>query len=263
MDESAIHLERIPALRMPVLFAAWPGMGNVALNAAQYLVDTLQMEPLGSIESTEFSFAEGIIVRDHIILPLQIPEYRFYLFQGEAAQSDLIVFLADNQPVHPQGYLLARLVMQVARTLGVQRIYTGAALACSISHMDSPRVWGVATARDLLGELESGGIHLLSEGHISGLNGLLLGVGKKMGLDGVCLLGELPYYTIGIDNPKSSLSILERFSSLWGIPIDMTALHEESLKKEMEIEEFIRQGEKKGFVEEMMRRGDADTETPQ
>ncbi len=244
MDDSAIRLDREPELRAPSLYAAWPGMGNVSLNAAKYLVEKLEMEPIGSIESTESSVAEGIVIRDHLVLPLETPEYRFYAFQHPDGGGDLLLFVADHQPPQPQAVALARLVMRVANRFAVRRVYTSAALMCSISHMERPRVWGVATHRELLPELEEFGVRLLPEGHVSGLNGLLLGVGQRMGFEGLCFLGELPYYTIGMDNPKSSLAVLERLSRFWKIRLDTSDLREASLKKEIEIEEFIRQGEK-------------------
>lgn len=244
MDDSAIRLDREPELHAPSLYAAWPGMGNVSLNAAKYLVEKLEMEPIGSIESTESSVADGIEIRDHLVLPLETPEYRFYAFQHPDGQGDLLLFVADHQPLQPQAVALARLVMRVADRFAVRRVHTSAALMCSISHMERPRVWGVATHRELLPELEELGVHPLPAGHVSGLNGLLLGVGKRMGFEGLCFLGELPYYTIGMDNPKSSLAVLERFSRLWKIRLDTSDLREASLKKEIEIEEFIRQGEK-------------------
>jgi proteasome assembly chaperone (PAC2) family protein len=244
MDDSAIRLEREPELNAPSLYAAWPGMGNVSLNVARYLVEKLEMEPIGSIESTESSVAEGIAIRDHLVLPLENPEYRFYAFRHPEGGKDLLLFVADHQPLQPQSVSLARLVMRVADRFAVRRVYTSAALMCSMSHMERPRVWGVATHPDLLPELEEVGVRLLPEGHVSGLNGLLLGVGQRMGFEGLCFLGELPYYTIGMDNPKSSLAVLERLSRHWKLRLDTSDLHEASLKKEIEIEEFIRQGEK-------------------
>ena len=263
MDDSAVQLEKTPSLHLPTLYAAWPGMGNVSLNAARFLVEKLEMEPIGSIESSEFSAAEDIVIRDHMVLPLEIPEFRFYAFQHPGNQGDLLVFVADHQPFQSQGLALARLVMGVANRFGVRRVYTGAALMCSISHMESPRVWGVATHREILPELERKDVRLLPEGHVSGLNGLLLGVGKRMGFEGVCLLGEVPYYTIGMDNPKSSLAVLEKLSRLWNIRLDTSDLREASLKKEIEIEEFIRQGENKVFSEKTAQEGDTGAGSPQ
>lgn len=263
MDDSVIHLDKKPSLHLPSLYAAWPGMGNVSLNAAKYLLEKLEMEPIGWIESTEFSVAEDIVIRDHLVLPLETPEYRFYAFRHPEKKGDLLVFLADHQPFQAQGLALAHLVMRVANWFGVRRIYTGAALMCSISHMEYPRVWGVATHREILPELEDLEVRLLPEGHVSGLNGLLLGVGKRMGFEGVCLLGELPYYTIGMDNPKSSLAVLERFCRLWNVRLDTSDLRNDSLKKEIEIEEFIRQGPKRVIFEEMVREGEKGTGNPQ
>jgi proteasome assembly chaperone (PAC2) family protein len=244
MDDSAIRLDREPDLHLPNLYAAWPGMGNVSLNAARFLIEKLEMEPIGSVESTESSAAEGIIIRDHLVLPLEIPEYCFYAFRHPQGKGDLLLFVADHQPIQPQAIALARLVMRVANRFGVRRVHTSAALMCSISHMERPRVWGVGTHREILPELEDLGVRLLPEGHVTGLNGLLLGVAKRMGFEGLCLLGELPYYTIGMDNPKSSLAILERLIRLWKIRLDISDLREAGLKKEIEIEQFIRQGEK-------------------
>ena len=263
MDDSVIRLHKKPSLHLPVLYAAWPGMGNVSLNAAKYLVEKLEMEPIGSIESTEFSVAEDVLIRDHIVLPLEIPEYRFYVFRHPEKRGDLLVFLADHQPFQAQGLALAHLVMKVANSFGVRRVYTGAALMCSISHMEYPHVWGIATHREILVELENLEVRLLPEGHVSGLNGLLLGVGKRMGFEGLCLLGELPYYTIGMDNPKSSLAILERFCLLWKLRVDTSDLRDASLKKEIEIEEFIRQGERKVVFEEVLREGEKGPGNPQ
>ncbi len=255
MGDSGIRMGDVPPLHLPVLYAAWPGMGNVALNAARFLVDSLEMEQIASIESPEFSFGEGIVIRDHIVLPLETPEYRFYAYRNPGDRGDLVVFTGDHQPYHPHGLLLSRLVLDVANRLGVRRVYTGAALACSISHMEFPSVWGGATHREILPELEALQIRLLEEGHVSGMNGLLLGVAKQMGLEGVCLLGELPYYTIGIDNPKASLAILEKLSLLWGIPFDTSSMNEECLRKEIEIEEFIRQGDGKILLDESVLKG--------
>jgi proteasome assembly chaperone (PAC2) family protein len=263
MDDSVVRLDKKPSLHLPSLYAAWPGMGNVSLNAARFLVEKLDMEPIGSIESLEFSAAEDIVIRDHIVLPLEIPEYRFYAFRNPEKKGDLLVFIGDHQPFQAQGLALAHHVMRVADWFGVRRVYTGAALMCSISHMEYPRVWGIATHREILPELENLEVHLLPEGHVSGLNGLLLGVAKRMGFEGVCLLGELPYYTIGMDNPKSSLAVLERFSQLWNIGLDTSDLRDAGLKKEIEIEEFIRQGENKVFFEEMANEGGEGAGNPQ
>mgnify|MGYP000097263663 CR=1 FL=1 len=262
-DLSLVRFERVPELRLPILFAAWPGMGSVALVAARKLIEKLDMDPIGTVDASEFGFAEGILVRNHVVLPIELPEYTFFAGRSPSDRGDLLLFVADNQPAYPMGYRLARLVLEVANRFGVRRIHTAAALATSISHMDTPRVWGIATHREILPELSQAGVELLPEGHIRGLNGLLLGVAKRMGFEGICLLGELPYYMVGTDNPKSSLAILEKYSQLWGIPMDLSDLREESLQKEVEIEEFIRRGDKESMLQRLIRESEEDPGTLQ
>ena len=84
-----------------------------------------------------------------------------------------------------------------------------------------------------------------------------------MGFEGVCLLGELPYYMVGTDNPKSSLAILEKFSHLWDITLDLSDLGEEALQKEVEIEDFIRRGEKESMMERMVSKAEEESDTLQ
>ena len=251
-----------PELRYPSMFAAWPGMGNVALVAAQNLVEKLGMKPLGSIDASTYVLADGILVQKQKIMPLRLPEYRFHYYRRPAHGVDLIVFTGDTQPSQPQGYSLARLVIKAAETWGVQRVYTGAALACSITHMEKPRVWGVATHSEIWADFTRAGVEPLQDGQISGLNGLLLGVAKQAGFEGVCLLGELPYYTIGMENPKSSQAVLEKLCAFLDLELDFSDLREAALKKEMEIEEFIRRGENEAMLQQMLESA-SEPEKPQ
>jgi len=260
--EDAIKLEKKPHLKFPVLFAAWPGMGNVALNAARYTAEKLDMTPLGRIDPSDFAYAEGVLIKNSIISPVEAPEYRFFYWKHPKGIGDLILFIGDTQPIHPKGYAMARLILKVANWFGTRRIYTAAALACSISHMDSPQVWAAATHTEIHKEIKHLPVRVLAEGHISGLNGLILGIGKQMGFEGVCLLGELPYYTVGMDNPKSSLAVLEQLCALWNINVDLKDLRDEAIRKEIEIEEFIRSGNETAILEEMMK-GDKETGSPQ
>jgi len=52
---------------------------------------------------------------------------------------------------------------------------------------------------------------------VSGLNGLLLGVASLEALPGLCLLGEIPYYTMNLENPRAVMAVadvLERYLHL-------------------------------------------------
>jgi hypothetical protein len=81
--------------------------------------------------------------------------------------------------------------------------------------------------------------NLLSEGQISGMNGLFLGLAKKEGFEGFCLLGEIPLYTIQIENPRASSAVLDALSRILNIRIDFTNLTEQIHSMEGEINKLL------------------------
>jgi hypothetical protein len=82
-------------------------------------------------------------------------------------------------------------------------------------------------------------LRLMSEGQISGMNGLFLGAAKKAGLEGFCLLGEIPLYTIQIENPKASAAVLAALSRILRIQIDLSGLVSQAQAMEQEINRLL------------------------
>ncbi|MDZ4247398.1 MAG: PAC2 family protein, partial [Dehalococcoidia bacterium] len=75
-------------------------------------------------------------------------------------------------------------------------------------------------------------------GSITGLNGLLLGMARNRGLEGICLMGEIPLYLQGlpIPYPKASRSVLEVLCDFLGIKIGMRPMDLVVERSEKEIE---------------------------
>jgi len=71
------------------------------------------------------------------------------------------------------------------------------------------------------------------------MNGLFLSLAKKAGLEGCCLLGEIPLYTIQIENPKASAVVLEGLARILGIRFDLAALNEQAVAMEEEINKLL------------------------
>ena len=63
--------------------------------------------------------------------------------------------------------------------------------------------------RDILAELQEAKLHTLDDGHIGGLNGILIGAAANCGLRGACLLGEMPHVFTQLPYPKASLGVVE------------------------------------------------------
>jgi len=230
----AVDLYKDPKLKNPVLVAAWPGMGGVALIAAKYLRDELGAEEFGQIAPFDFFDLNAVTVRDHVVEEPEFPESKFYFWKGPKGK-ELIIFIDDAQP-SAKGYQLANLVLDVAQNFKARKVYTFAAAPAHIYHTRKPRILGATTRPRLMDKLTKQGVVPMGAGTISGLNGMLLGVARQRKLEGVCLLGEIPVYATPIPNPKAAKVVLGVLVGLLGIELDMSGLDEWAKKTDEEME---------------------------
>lgn len=217
----AVQLYNVPELRDPYLVAAWSGMGAVALLTANYLREELQAQLFGRIDPRHYYAPTQIPVDDGLIQPTTLPETRFYYWHS-GSHHDLILAIGTEQP--SDAYRMAVEISLTAADLGVERVYTAAAFPTFIHHTADPAVWGTATHRDLLIDLQNLGVKPMQQGTIGGLNGLLLSVAKEHEIDGACLLGEIPIYTTQMVNPKASQAVLWYLSQLLGVELSLAKL---------------------------------------
>jgi proteasome assembly chaperone (PAC2) family protein len=197
-----------PRLKSPVMLASWPGIGNVSVIVATYLLRKLDFKDLGEIEPSVFFDAIGVVARDNIVEEPQFPQSQFYYWKNKPGRSDIILFIGEDQPL-TKGYELANCVLDIAERFKAQRVYTCAAALSRMHHTEQSRVWGVVTSPHMSQELDSYGLAQKGNLQISGLNGLLLGVAKERGMEGICLLGEVPMYATRIQNPVAAVAVLE------------------------------------------------------
>jgi len=214
-----VKLHARPKLNSPNMIAAWPGIGNVALLVATYLEKKLDFKRLGEIEAAYFFDPIGVVVRDNVVESPQFPQSRFYYRKNIGGRSDLILFIGEDQPA-TKGYELANCVLDVGLNFKAKRIYTCAAALTRIHHSEQPRAWGVATSQQLTEDLRKYDLVQRGNLQIAGLNGLLLGVAKERGVEGVCLLGEVPSYATRIQNPMAALAVLGVLTKMLDIEVD-------------------------------------------
>ncbi len=235
----SVQLHAIPQLRDPILVATWPGMGEVAVTASQYLMNKLNAEEFAEISPYEFFEPGPVDIKDNIIEGPEFPQNKFYFWKNSNSNgNDLIIFCADTQP-HSNSYQYAHMVMDVAQNLGVKRVYTFAATPSHIHHTRKPKVVGVATTHPLIAELQEYDINIMGDGVISGMNGLMLGIASMRNVEGICLLAEIPIYMTDMSSPRSSKAALETLGHLLGISIDMTEMNQWIREAEEEMEKNI------------------------
>jgi uncharacterized protein len=233
---------REPQLDKPVLVASWPGIGNIGLLAVDSLNKLVGGEEFAEIESADFFYPKKVIIRNGELKNLEFPTSKFYY--KRLKELDLIFFIGEAQPAEgnrayaegANAFKMANMVVDVAMKFGCSRIYTSGAAVTTVHHTHRSKVWAVPNTKRLLGEMKNYENTILmsdveekkGQGVITGLNGLLLGVARKRGLDAVCMMGEIPVYLQGFPfpYPKATKSVMEVLAGVFGITVDFVAIDE-------------------------------------
>ena len=230
METTIRALEKV-RLRSPVLIEGLPGIGNVGRVAAGYLVSELKMKKFAEVYSPHF-LPLVILHDDAVVHPLKC---EFYFSKG--AKSDIVVLTGDTQSISPEGhYEFCDKVLQYAQGLGVREIITIGGFAEG-KQVASPRVIGAVSDEKLLKKYRKLGIDFGKEhqiGTIVGASGLLIGLGKARGIDGICIMGEtfgMPLMT----DPKAADRVLHVLSRMLGIKLDMSKLEKTIAEMESRI----------------------------
>ena len=229
-----------PELENPVLIACWPGIGNIGIIAVDTIRESMGAEEFAEIEPWDFFYPKKVLIRNGELKDLEFPTNKFYFKTIE--QKDLIFFIGEEQTAvrgkaYAEGgkaYEMANLVLDVAQKFNCKRVYTSGAAVSPVHHTTRPRVWAVPNTVSLVHEVRSYMNTVLmsdiegrgGQGNITGLNGLLLGVARKRGLEAICLMGEIPMYLQGFPfpYPKASRSVVEVLTEALGIRIEMDGI---------------------------------------
>jgi len=222
----------------PWLVAVWPGMGHVALSAGYYLMAKLGMHQVAEFSTREFFDVEHVDVKNGIISMGRMPRSRLFGWRDPKGGHDIMVFLGEAQPAHGKYGFCGQLLDRV-QAFGVERVFTFAAMATQMHPEHACRVFGAATSPSALADFKNREVEILEEGQIGGLNGVLLGLAAERGLNGTCLLGEMPHVFAQMPFPKASLAVLRVFTELAVIDLDLAELSEQAALVEKSLGELL------------------------
>jgi len=234
-----IKIYRRPRLKNPYLICAWPGMGEVAFQAGQYLLEQLKAEEFAEIESKDFFYPTGCVIENGVLDAPDLPYNKFYFYKNKTGKNDLIIFISNAQPDLSRAETYSQRITYIAKIFNVRMVVTFASMPSAIDHIQPPNVWFTATDERINNELKKYSLNHLTNGQISGMNGLFLSMAKKEGYPAFCLLGEIPLYTIQIENPKASHAVLSVLCGILNIQIDFKALIEQAHTLESEINKLL------------------------
>lgn len=227
-----------PKLKDPVLIVGLPGVGNVGRIAAGYLIEELKATKFAELHSSHFMpfvlLQKGAAV--HVI------NNEFYYWRGgKPGQRDIVVLIGDSQSINPEGhYEVADAILQYAKSLGVTEVLTLAGLG--IGHKkEAPKVVGVVNDMSVARKHKELGIDFGAGdrvGTIVGAAGLLIGLGRQHGMDGICVLGETSGVPL-IPDPKAAEAVLRVIVRMLKVKVDTSRIQ----KKVKEMEAFVKRVE--------------------
>ncbi|MBD3392904.1 MAG: hypothetical protein GF418_12430 [Chitinivibrionales bacterium] len=232
--------EEISFETTPLMFAAWPGMGNVGLIAMDYLRRKLEARLFAEIDMSPFFIPDSIIVKDGRAQLPEIPSSVFHYHKNP----DVIVFESNAQVGGRDGISIIRIILDVAKQFRVPRIYTAAAFAKPMSHSTDSEVLCACNNDGLLNVLKEHDVVPMPDGYIAGLNGLMLGIAASSNIEAACFLGTIPSYASNLSYPKASLQIVRTMARLLSMDLDLSELEESVGTTERQlsaIEERIRE----------------------
>ncbi len=231
------YLEK-PKLNDPIFIEGLPGVGNIGRVAAGYLVEELKAKKFAELHSKWFF--PFVMLQDNYLVHL--PNNEFYYYKAkEKAQRDIVFLTGDCQSLSPQGhYEVTRAMLDVAELTGVKELLTIGGLATG-EITEKPKTIGAVTSKAIMDKYKGFDIDFQAGekvGYIVGAAGLLLGLGKERGMEGICLLGETSGFPI-VTDPKAAEGVLATMTKMLKLKINMTKL-EERVK---EMESFIKKVE--------------------
>ena len=240
MTTRIVELKK-PRLKNPVFIGGLPGVGNVGRIAAGYLVEELKAVKFAELYSSHF-MPFVLVQQGSTVHVLKNEFYYWKPKRRKRGQQDLIILIGDSQSINPEGhYEVVEEILNYLKKFGIKEMFNLAGLGVG-EKKDKPEVIGVVNDPKLMKKYKKYGIKFDTGdrvGTIVGAAGLLLGLGARIGIKGMCLLGETSGAPL-IPDPKAAESVLNTLTKMLKIKVDTSEIQ----KKVKEMEGFIKRMEK-------------------
>ncbi|MEN6341576.1 MAG: proteasome assembly chaperone family protein [Methanospirillum sp.] len=230
-----------------ILIGGLPGIGQVGKVAVDHILHELEAEKVAEI--TSVYFPPQVVSRPDGSCRLVNNE----VWRYESPSATYLFLVGDCQSVSPEGhYALADAYLDCAEHFGVKRIFTLGGYG--VGHLvDEPRVLSTVTHPHLRPAVEEAGGSFEPEepgSGIIGAAGMIIALGARRGMEGVCLMGETSGYLV---DPKSAAAVLRVLCRLTDLGISRDGLQDRAEDMEQalqQVREFerLRQNDELSYI---------------
>jgi proteasome assembly chaperone (PAC2) family protein len=236
-----VRLENAPALRRPVLVAAfegWNDAADAASSAARYLRDRWAARPFADIDPEEFydfsSTRPHVRLVDGITRRIDWPSNELSAAELPGTSRDVVVLLGTEPQLRWRTF--ASEVVGLARELEVELVVILGALLADVPHTRPVRVTGTAADAELVRQLDLA--HSTYEGP-TGIVGVLHDALRQAGLPSASLWAAVPHYVAATPSPKASLALVRRTASLLSTSVTTEDLETAAADYERQVSEVV------------------------
>jgi uncharacterized protein (TIGR00162 family) len=225
-----IEIYEKPQLNNPVLIEGLPGIGFVANIAALHLINELKAKRFAEIVSSSFQDFAATTETGGARSPIS----ELYYCKSKDDHRDLIIWYGNTQALTTFGqYELVGKVLDIAQELGCRfMISIGGYKKDEVTPI--PAIYSAATDQKTIKEALDLGTKVMV-GHIFGIAGLLIGLGRLRNLNGFAVLVD----TLGMyPDVKAARYALAIISKYLGLNVDLSRLNVTGDRIKIELEAF-------------------------
>jgi proteasome assembly chaperone (PAC2) family protein len=223
-----LHLERkldLQSFNMIIAFGGWPDAKRVATYAAEYLIDKLQADKIGEIDSTPFyDFAilrPYINIERGLIKEYEPPQNELYAWKSKKGLKDLLILVGEEPHTNWPRYVES--IFQTLQLGTVHCICLLGSLIDRIPHTVTPVVSGVTTTPELLEEIKLHGVEPVDYAGPSGVRSLVMSECARRGTPALSLWGHVPPYINDVD-VRTAHQLLSKLNLIVGLEVDLEDL---------------------------------------
>jgi len=224
MEKIFVHKFKDLRLEGATIINGFPTGGLVSTIAANYLIGALKLDQIGALDSEAFPPVSMIYANK--------PKFPARIYAGE--ESKVVVFLSEFTPFLSLARPIAELMVTWAKEYRCSRIIAPEVITVDESEARDLEVYGVGSTdntREVMKKLE---IKKFMRGMITGISGVLLNEGRRIGFDVYSLVAAVKPE---VSDARAAAKVTEVIGKLTPvIKIDVEPLYEEAEK----IEKFIK-----------------------
>jgi len=204
-------------LRGATIIDGFPSVGLVSTITANYLIDVLELQQIGIMDSKFFPTVS--IVRNGV------PLYPVRIYAGKG----VCIFISEFQPAPKLIRPIAETILAFAKKKGATTIISPEGLVLDQENSDEEaevQVYALGSTQETRELLTKHNIEQFGNGIITGVSGVLLNLGKKDNINAISILAEAnPNYP----DARAAAKVIEAIDKLLpGTRIDVKPLYTEA-----------------------------------